>query len=225
MDILRGLFVGAVQRGQTAVQSLLGRDRADALRRWFAATARDQPLLFGLVVTWLAFCAVPLAAFVGYVALWAVVAFSVFWAIFLFWSGIGLLFLVPALCVATGFSVVVFVWAATTYVVGARVLAAAGFDVPSVFGLGGSGASGSSNSNGNSNGNSSKGTSYGKVSSSWSSSYGKPSSQPDKPPSYALHPVSATKTFDPKEYSDFLSTGLDKPTPVESLQATPASTK
>ncbi len=124
-------------RGYAAVQWLLGAGRTAQLDRWFAAAYRDRPLLFGLVVTWLAFCAVPLAVFLGYVALWTVAAFGVFWAIVLFWAGLGLVFLVPALCVATGLSVVVFVWAAVTYVVGVRVLALAGYSV----GGGGNGGS------------------------------------------------------------------------------------
>ncbi|KAL1898124.1 hypothetical protein Sste5346_003526 [Sporothrix stenoceras] len=194
MDTLRDILTGLAHRGSTAVQSLLGRERAHALRRWFSVAYRDQPLLFGLVVTWLAFCAVPLAAFVGYAVLWAVVAFSVFWAIFLFWSGVGLLFLVPALCVATGLSVVFFMWAVATYFVSTRVLTAAGFDLPALFG-----------------GNSSKGASY-KPSSS--STY---LTKSEKPPSYALHPVPATKTFDAKAYNSFASTGLDKAKPVVSL--------
>lgn len=207
MDTLRDLFNGLAHRGRSAVQSFLGRDRADALRRWFATAYRDQPLLFGLAVTWLAFCAVPLAAFVGYAVLWAVVAFSVFWAIFLFWSGIGLLFLVPALCVATGLSVVVFVWAATTYFVGARVLTAAGFDVPFLFG-----------------GSDDKGVIYKKPSSSPSPSYPPSSlSRSEKPPSYMLHPVPVAKSFDAKTYNSFASTGLEKPKPAVSLDEKPVS--
>lgn len=199
MDILRDLLFGVAHRGRTAVQSILGRERADGLRRWLAMAYRDQPLLFGLAVTWFAFCAVPLIVFVGYTVVWAVVAFSVFWAIFLFWSGVGLLFLVPALCVATGLSVVAFVWAATAYFVGTRALAAAGIDVSGlvalIFG-------GSSNNN------------------------DKPStnlSRSEKPPSYALHPVQVAKPFDPKTYNYFANTGLEKPKPTISVQEAPVS--
>lgn len=205
MDTLRDILVGIANRGGAAVRSVIGRDRADALRRRFSMAYRDQPLLFGLIVTWIAFCAVPLAAFVGFAVLWAVVASSVFWAIFLFWSGIGLLFLVPALCVATGLSVAVFLWAVTTYFVGTRVLTAAGFDLPALFGGNSSGKPASSSSP-----------------SSYSTSDYRTKSE--KPPSYALHPVSDTKTFDAKAYNSFASTGLDnKPKPVGSLHETPAS--
>lgn len=111
MDALRDILVSVTRRARTAPTG-----------RWLAAAYRDQPLLFGLATTWLAFCAVPLAVFLGYAAFWAVVALLVSVAIFLFWAGLGLLFLVPALCIATGLSVVVFVWAATTYAVVTKVL-------------------------------------------------------------------------------------------------------
>lgn len=206
MDTLRDILVGIANRGGTAVRSILGRDRTDALRRWLSMAYRDQPLLLGLIVTWLAFCAVPLAAFVGYAVLWAVVASSVFWAIFLFWSGIGLLFLVPALCVATGLSVAVFLWAITTYFVGTRVLTAAGFHLPALFG--GSGSKPSSSS-----------PSY-----STSTSTSTYVAKSEKPPSYALHSIPVTKTFDAKAYNSFASTGLDnKPKPIVSLHETPDS--
>ncbi|CAK7219467.1 hypothetical protein SCUCBS95973_003831 [Sporothrix curviconia] len=202
MDILRDLAYGLVQRSHGAVIRVLGHNRTAQVRRWFATAYRDQPLLFGLVATWLAFCAVPLAVFVGYAAVWAVVAFSVFWAIFLFWSGLGLLFLVPALFVATGLSLAVFAWAAATYFVGVRVLAAAGYERP-FFSSSSSSEAKTTLSNDNA-----KNYSSNNNNNSISNSNNKPS---DKPPSYALLPTPVSKSLDLKPRADFGTPPLTSP--------------
>ncbi|CAK7241573.1 MAG: hypothetical protein STHCBS139747_003036 [Sporothrix thermara] len=208
MDFVRDLVSGLLQHGYGVVEWALGRDCTAHVRRWFAATYRDQPLLFGLIATWLVFCAVPLAVFVGYAAVWAAVAFGVFWAIFLFWAGLGLLFLVPALFVATGLSLAVFAWAAVTYLVGVRVLAAAGYDGPLSFSFSGIGDGDSEvkvktaddDKNGNKDSNDGKATT-------------------DKPPSYALLPAPVNKSLDIKPRVDFGTPPLSSPGEV------PVSTK
>ena len=128
-DILRTIARGAAAYGHAGVQKAIGRDRTAGLGRWIGTMYREQPLLLGLVLTWTAFVALPVAAFAGYAALWAAIAFGVFWAIFIFWAGLGLLvFLVPAMCIATGLSLVAFAWAAVAYYfAGAWVLALLGY--------------------------------------------------------------------------------------------------
>ncbi|CAK7215927.1 hypothetical protein SBRCBS47491_002655 [Sporothrix bragantina] len=221
MDIARNLVYGLVQRGHGAVIRVLGRDRTAQIRRWFTTTYRDQPLIFGLVVTWLAFCAVPLAVFVGYATAWAVVAFSVFWAIFLFWSGLGLLFLVPALFIATGLSLAVFAWAAAMYFVGVRVLAAAGYEGPFLFSSSNSSedkatTTSSTSNNDGSNGVYSGTNGYNFNKNNNNNNTTKPS---DKPPSYALLPASVAKSLDLKPRADFGTPPLTSPGEV------PISTK
>ncbi|CAK7204609.1 hypothetical protein SEUCBS139899_007367 [Sporothrix eucalyptigena] len=205
MDILRDILQGAAYRAHAAVQWTLGGDRTAQVARWFKTAYNEQPLLFGLVVTWMAFCAVPLAVFIGYATVWAVIAFSVFWAIFLFWSGLGLLFLVPALFVATGFSLVVFSWAAATYFVGVRLLSAAGYEGTFLFG----GEETTKPSADNTKSNDMNGTN--------STNNG---NKLDKPPSYALHPLPpVNKLLDVKTMADFGTPPLASPGEV------PISTK
>ncbi|EPE10515.1 hypothetical protein F503_05610 [Ophiostoma piceae UAMH 11346] len=129
-DILRTIARGAAAYGHAGVQMAVGRDRTAGLGRWIGTMYREQPLLLGLLLTWTAFVAVPIAAFAGYAVLWAAIAFGVFWAIFIFWAGLGLLvFLVPAMCIATGLSLVAFAWAAVAYYfVGGWVLALFGYE-------------------------------------------------------------------------------------------------
>ncbi|CAK7274894.1 hypothetical protein SEPCBS57363_006398 [Sporothrix epigloea] len=200
MDTLRDLFYALVQLSHGAVQWILGRERTAQTGRWFGAIYRDQPLLFGLIVTWLAFCAVPLAVFIGYATFWAIVACGVFWAIFLFWAGLGLLFLIPALFVATGLSLTVFLWAAVTYYVGVRLLAAAGYQAPFISGGGEDSAA------------------------PLTSATIIDSSEPaevlsDKPPSYARLPLSMVKSNDIEPRADFGTPPLTSPGDV------PVSTK
>ncbi|CAK7268924.1 hypothetical protein SEPCBS119000_003307 [Sporothrix epigloea] len=188
MERIRDLARGLVQRSYHAVQWTLGRDRTTQIGHWLATFYRDQPLLLGLVVTWLAFCAVPLAVFVVYATVWALVASGVFWAVFLFWAGLGLLFLIPALFVATGFSLVVFLWGAAVYFIGVRILAAVGYQAP--FLLGGD------------EGNAALSTSDNTVDSH------KPPDEPSemslgKPPSYALLPAHVARSIDMKPPADF----------------------
>lgn len=129
-DIVRSIAAGTAAYAHAGIQRVIGRDRTAGIGRWIASMYRDQPLLLGLLLTWTTFVAIPIAAFAGYAALWAAIAFGVFWAIFLFWAGLGLLvFLVPAMCIATGLSLVAFAWAATAYyLVGASVLALFGYE-------------------------------------------------------------------------------------------------
>ncbi|CAK7565738.1 MAG: hypothetical protein SEPTF4163_003663 [Sporothrix epigloea] len=200
MNTLRELFSGLVQRSHGAVQWILGRERTAQTGRWFVAIYHDQPLLFGLIITWLAFCAVPLVVFIGYATIWAIVACGIFWAIFLFWTGLGLLFLVPALFFATGLSLAFFLWAAATYFVGVRLLAAAGYQAPIISGGGEDSAA--------------------PLTSDTTASSSKPAEvSPDKPPSYALLPYPMAKSIDIEPRADFGTPPLTSPGDV------PVSTK
>ncbi|OAA65664.1 hypothetical protein SPI_02451 [Niveomyces insectorum RCEF 264] len=136
-----GVVTALAHAAHAVLAAFVGPARADRLVRASAAAAAARPLRFSLFVVWLAVCAVPLAAFAAYVAGWVLCAFAVFWALVLFWTGLGLvLFLVPALCVATTVAVVLWAGAVATWMVAARA--------PGVLGYHDGGAVGTNNAAG-----------------------------------------------------------------------------
>ncbi|EFX02337.1 hypothetical protein CMQ_2386 [Grosmannia clavigera kw1407] len=127
---LRDIINGLAYRANAAASWALGPTRKAQIDGWFVDKYHNQPFVFGLAVTSLAFAAVPTAIFAGYIVFWALISFAIFWAILLFWAGLGLLLFVPALFLTTGLAVLLFLWAAVSFIVTTRALSLLGFQLP-----------------------------------------------------------------------------------------------
>ncbi|KAI1822760.1 hypothetical protein F4861DRAFT_374767 [Xylaria intraflava] len=79
--------------------------------------ASKRPLLSLLIATNLLLALLPTAFFAAFFFTTLIIAFLSALAFTLFWTGIALLFLVPALFLTAGLSVLVWLWAVGTYVV------------------------------------------------------------------------------------------------------------
>ncbi|KAK2056625.1 hypothetical protein LY76DRAFT_146225 [Colletotrichum caudatum] len=83
--------------------------------------AQDQPFLFAFLLAQLIFSFLPILVFVSFAASTATFAFGAAVVFSLFWIGVALLVLVPTLFFTCSIAVLVWVWAAGSFVVAKRL--------------------------------------------------------------------------------------------------------
>ncbi|KAK1966353.1 hypothetical protein LY78DRAFT_54935 [Colletotrichum sublineola] len=112
---------GVYAYSQRQIDRLVSQDTREKAYGSAYHLAQEQPFLFAFLITQLIFTFLPILVFVSFAASTVAFAFGAAAVFSLFWIGVALLFLVPTLFFTCSIAVLVWIWAAGSFVVAKRL--------------------------------------------------------------------------------------------------------